>query len=332
MDCTTDLIAVFDRECQLLLYNSAFRDEIRSTYGGVLVVGKTLSECVPRFPSLATRTCEMVGRCLRSHQVCTYRFRLPVELGIDRSFVATYAPFLDTAGELVGCMYSCSPVETERVLNLTELVVRKRVFVNSVLQTLRAECEAVNGLAQLLRFQRLNGESVDRLDSVVEAGLRAIELATTYSVHTTPTRSQPMLQSCVLTDADVHEVVRSCGIGAHVRCDPTARFRSEPSRLRQCLINIVRQATKRTGGSASICVRVGRRGESVDVVVSDTGHEIDDSDVDSIMSRSLDSVTDTDAVVGFSVTNELCVAIGGELIIDSAPDVGTRVTMRFVAL
>jgi signal transduction histidine kinase len=113
-------------------------------------------------------------------------------------------------------------------------------------------------------------------------------------------------------------------------------IRGDKRRLRQVLINLLANAVKFTPAKGRIVIRAGYRGGAVTIAVQDTGIGIAEQDipralerfgqVDARLSRKYEGVG-----LGLPLAKKFVELHGGTLTLDSAPKIGTTVTVTLPA-
>jgi signal transduction histidine kinase/DNA-binding response OmpR family regulator len=118
-----------------------------------------------------------------------------------------------------------------------------------------------------------------------------------------------------------------------VMADDVGAFRSDETKVKQCLLNLLSNANKFTSdGSVTLTIR--REGES-DVVfsVSDTGLGMTEEQ----LGRLFEAFTQADASttkrfggtgLGLTITRHFCTALGGDIAVESTPGAGSTFTIR----
>jgi two-component system sensor histidine kinase HydH len=101
----------------------------------------------------------------------------------------------------------------------------------------------------------------------------------------------------------------------------------DPAQLRQAVENLLRNAIDATapGGSVTIAVTTGGKGHSIEV--RDTGTGIAAEDLPKVFDLYF-TTKPQGTGVGLAVTQQIVSAHGGTIEVDSAPGMGTRMTIR----
>ncbi len=149
IDRSEDCIAIFDLEKKLLYFNSAFAEEIVSFYEGHLEIGKTLSQCVPKYPEVVARTYKMIDICWDKKKPIATTFHLTAKLGIQK-YYSTYNPIRDEAHSIVGCGHICRKVRNN---SQTDLLERKKT--KSQLEIFKLKHDIQNLMGAVMGFSEL---------------------------------------------------------------------------------------------------------------------------------------------------------------------------------
>ena len=110
-------------------------------------------------------------------------------------------------------------------------------------------------------------------------------------------------------------------------------FLGDARRIKQIFINLLSNAIKATPRGGRVAISVGRRGpDHVVFSVSDTGKGMSRKWIDRVMRNSgppgANYVVETDgAGLGLPITKSLIDVMGGRIEIDSAANVGTKVSL-----
>jgi signal transduction histidine kinase len=128
----------------------------------------------------------------------------------------------------------------------------------------------------------------------------------------------------------VRPLVAASGNVLAVEAAGLGEVAGDPTRFRQCLINLVSNAAKFTQGGA-VTVRADRQGDLISVQVQDTGIGMTPEQ----MSRLFDPFTQADASItrrfggtglGLAITRRLARLMGGDVTVRSAPGQGSTFT------
>ncbi len=223
----------------------------------------------------------------------------------------------------------------------------KSEFLARVSHEIRTPMTAILGFSELLA-SRLSGTDAarERLDTIrrnarhlldvindildlskIEAGLLEVELQACDPVEITRE---------VLSLVEVR--AREGGVSLRQHFDPAlpARFRSDPTRLRQVLINVIGNAIKFScGGEVAVDVRVvctehGDRRLQIDV--SDTGIGMSPDQLERLFEPFRQAEASTarrfgGTGLGLSISRRLCQLMGGQIRAHSVPGAGSTFTI-----
>jgi two-component system, cell cycle sensor histidine kinase PleC len=143
-----------------------------------------------------------------------------------------------------------------------------------------------------------------------------------------------LVQSCLTL---IRERARESGIALRTELPPDlAPIRADETRLRQIVLNLLSNAVKFTGSGGNIAVTAARDEAGLVLKIQDSGIGMSDEDiavalqpfrqVDNSLSRRYEGTG-----LGLPLARELVRLHQGELLIDSAPGIGTAVTVRLPA-
>ena len=112
------------------------------------------------------------------------------------------------------------------------------------------------------------------------------------------------------------------------------QVQADPTRLRQVLFNVIGNGVKYNRSGGSVQVRAHADSLGIELIVSDTGLGLRPDQLDHIfqpfnrLGREHSSVEGVG--LGLVITRNLLEKMGGSIHVESEPDVGTQVVMRFV--
>lgn len=113
-----------------------------------------------------------------------------------------------------------------------------------------------------------------------------------------------------------------------------AQVKADDKRLRQILINLVSNAIKYTQ-SGSVAVKVRYRSQVADIEVRDTGIGIAAGDLDRVFEpfergKSAEAQSQPGIGLGLAITRVLASVLGGDIAVESTPDVGSSFRFRIM--
>jgi len=119
-------------------------------------------------------------------------------------------------------------------------------------------------------------------------------------------------------------------------CDPALRVRADRDKLQQILLNLLTNAIKFTDAGGELRVACGTRGGAVEISVADTGVGIAADklasvfepfvQVDQRLTRPHEGVG-----LGLAISRDLALGMGGDLVAESTPGVGSTFTLTLPA-
>ncbi len=231
-------------------------------------------------------------------------------------------------------------LEAERIAS------SKSQFLATMSHELRTPLNAIIGFSELLvqpgflpavdprrdEYARIiNGSGQHLLEVVnaildmskIESGMMAIE------------QERVELGSVVRSSREllaVRAAEKSVALSEHLAAD-VPDIVSDRRAIKQILLNLMSNAVKFTPSGGEVLVTVVRDRNEVEIVVSDTGCGIDEADLGQLGSpffqvrQSYDRQHEGTGL-GLSVVRGLVGLLGGSMMIESAPGVGTRVGIR----
>jgi two-component system sensor histidine kinase HydH len=115
----------------------------------------------------------------------------------------------------------------------------------------------------------------------------------------------------------------------HLSDGPVPRMRMDAEKMKQVVINLVRNAVEAMPSGGAVEIRTGMAGGRAQIVVSDTGPGLpDDVDVFQLFVTTKPKGTG----LGLSIVQQIVLQHGGEIFAGRAPDGGARFTIALPAL
>lgn len=297
--------------------------------------------------------------------------KLPIEKsgGIfeDRFYNITYDRLLDGAGKPYGIIGHCMDV-SDRVRQQRRLEVRgvnlererdvaereseiKSSFLANMSHEIRTPLGAIMGFAELLKDTSLEVDERARFVNTISRNSKALTRIIDDILDLAKVESGKLDIEVVDTSLAelTHEVmelfterVKAKGIFLKLKIGPEVpqRICSDPTRLRQILINLVGNAVKFTEqGGVFVTVNARREGEEAnfEVHVKDTGLGISDSQKLRLFQPFVQADSSTTRKfggtgLGLVLSARLALALGGDITITDNNEVrGTIFTLRFRA-
>jgi signal transduction histidine kinase len=109
-----------------------------------------------------------------------------------------------------------------------------------------------------------------------------------------------------------------------------ARALVDAGQLRQALENLIRNALDATPEGGRVEISLQSRGDGHEISVRDSGRGIDAADLPRIFDLYFTTKADGTGI-GLPVSQQVVVAHGGRIDVDSAPGAGTRMTVHLPA-
>jgi signal transduction histidine kinase len=142
-----------------------------------------------------------------------------------------------------------------------------------------------------------------------------------------------MLEECV---AEMRPAAGAKGIDMRIQAEPDLRAWADPRRLRQVLLNLLSNAIKFTPQGGGITIEARQAGDSVELVVTDSGIGIEPEHLEMIFDEftQIDSRLSREAPgsgLGLPLSRSLVEIMGGSISVESSPGAGSSFTVRLPA-
>ena len=219
----------------------------------------------------------------------------------------------------------------------------KNEFISSVSHELRTPLTAINGWAETLMADGTDPELQARGLEIIRDESRRLGNMVEELLDFSRAESGRMVLNNTLFDLNdqLEDTIfmmeqRLSQDGIHiVYTDATgdAYIRGDSQRIRQVLVNLIDNARKFSPPNSSIDVTIEACGaeapDHVAVTVRDRGCGIDEEDLPHVREKFYKGKSDrAGSGIGLALCDEIIALHGGVLIIESAPGVGTAVTVR----
>ena len=221
--------------------------------------------------------------------------------------------------------------------HLEELARAKSAFVAVASHELRTPLTALQGFSEILAARALAPEEVRRMAGIMGAeaarlgrivadllDLSRLERGLEPALH----RTAVAVEAALSATAELFR--RGVADAIVVDCEPALpRVEADPDALERILANLVSNAVKYSPPGAQVRLHARREGAMVEVEVTDHGAGIPDAARARIFEpyyRAADVGAVRGTGLGLAVVKALVEAHGGSIRIESAPQVGTRVT------
>jgi len=354
MDHVPAALFLKDHEARYLLINKQFQE-----WFGVdpdNVIGKNAHDLYP--PERAERYAESDRKILGNWQVTSDEVVIPTPAGDERNYTLTKFPIFD-GGEPMGfggvMIDTTQRTRSEAALrqseNRADMANRaKSEFLANMSHELRTPLNAIIGFSEIIKsgfLGKISGtKTLEYANDIYMSGLHLLDL-----INDILDLSKIELGSEEPNDAhiNVRQLVDAVLVLMKERAG-TARvhlqtvfqndlplLRADERKLKQILSNLLSNSIKFThaGGRVALDVQCGPDGSYV-FEVSDTGIGIAPEHMDKALQPfgQIDSDLNrkfTGTGLGLPLARELVEMHGGSLSLESTPDVGTTVTVRFPA-
>ena len=277
--------------------------------------------------------------------------RLRDSTGAERSFVVNCSPVLGTAGKASGVLISLedvtllqrSQVELRQARDEAQAANRaKSDFLANMSHEIRTPMNAILGFTELLKrgYSKSERESSRYLDTIHSSGRHLLalindilDLSKVEAGHL-EIEAGPCLPHLVAQQVVAELSVKAQEKGIALALVPQGMLpetiTSDPSRIRQVLLNLVGNAIKFTeSGGVTVALRCS--GPQYVFEVRDTGIGIPAERIDDMFQP----FTQADASItrrfggtglGLTISRKLARALGGDLVAASEPGAGTTLT------
>jgi len=286
-DAISDGVAVLDRDTRILRGNRAFAELVGQDareFTGV-PLGAAMADTL--LPALGGAG-ECAGPCARVDNEVRHRGRwfrlivdpLPSEGGGGGGFVCVFSD-IDARKRAEGERRDLLERERLARTRAEEAVRAKDEFLAVLSHELRTPLNAVLGWARMLSLDTIDAGRVKHAAATIERNARAqaqliedlLDVSRAVSGHLplspAPVDVLPIVTSAIETvqmAADARAVSLQLNAPAE-----GIRVLADATRLRQVVWNLLSNAIKFTPGGGRVDVTVGRCGDTVDVIVRDTG-------------------------------------------------------------
>jgi PAS domain S-box-containing protein len=282
----------------------------------------------------------------------TYRRYLDSVAGEPVFIEADCAAVVDPAsGALEGIVVSARDVTARVTLERQLISARhhaenaaraKAQFLANMSHEIRTPMNGVLGFAELLRRMELEGDA-GRYAELIERSGRSMMMLLNDILDISKIESgqlavteEPLSIAQVARDCvEIHTAQaerKAVSLTLTVGEDIPERMLSDPLRLRQILLNLIGNAVKFTE-QGEIEVTVMREGDKLAIAVEDSGIGIDEDRLEHIFAPFVQAEGETTrrfggTGLGLSISRQLATLLGGTLMVDSMPGVGSRFTLR----
>ena len=351
LDSLTEGLLVIDQKQAVVLANEAFvkllgrsNEQLMGTDVGAIAwlddTGQPLLSGQPWTLALEQ------GVVQRDRQL-----RLRDSAGAERSFVVNCSPVLGTAGKAGGVLISLeditllqrSQADLRAARDEAEAANRaKSDFLANMSHEIRTPMNAILGFTELLKrgYSKSERESSRYLDTIHSSGRHLLALindildlskveAGHLEIEAGPCMPHLVVQQ-VIAELSVKAQEKGIGLALAPEGMLPETITSDPSRIRQVLLNLVGNAIKFTEtGGVTVILRTS--GQNYLMEVHDTGIGIPPERIDDMFQP----FTQADASItrrfggtglGLTISRKLARALGGDLVATSEPGEGTTLT------
>jgi len=261
--------------------------------------------------------------------------------GTGRCFRGYTAPVRDADGSFAGRVWTLREVTADR-----ELDRMRDAFVATVSHELRTPLTSISGFLEMMqdeeeglgesgrRYLDVIRRSTERLHGLVEDLLLVAQIeASRVELQREQLDLRQLVASAVET---ARPAADEKGVTLAVVLDHPSEVTADRSRIAQVLDNLVSNAVKFTNGGGNVTVTLAGDGDSVQLVVADTGIGVAADEQGQVFSRFFRASTATQRAIpgtglGLAISRALVEQHGGTISFASREDEGTQVTVTLPA-
>ena len=354
MDHVPAALFLKDTEARYLLINRQFQEWFG--VDPVTVIGKNAYDLYPK--ERADRYAQGDRKILADWQVSTDEVVIPGPKGGEKNYTLTKFPIFND-GEPVGfggvMIDVTERAQADKALrkseNRAEMANRaKSEFLANMSHELRTPLNAIIGFSEIIKSGMLGPDSSEKnleyANDIFESGQHLLDLINDIlDISKIELGSEEPNDVDIVVPQLIDSVLvlmreRARGADIRIQCNfpgDLPMLRADERKLKQILINLMSNGIKFTHAGGQVTLDARSHPEAgYEFVVSDTGIGIAPEDIakalqpfgqiDSDLSRKFSGTG-----LGLPLATELAEMHGGSLEIDSEPDVGTTITVRFPA-
>ncbi len=360
LDNLAEGLLILDTKENILLANQAFASVVG--VDAEKLVGRRVSRLRWGQDNAGGDVARPWVESLRQHiPIANARLQLEDPQGCWHCFSVNCSPLLGNRGKYCGVMVTFDDVthleeqneELAKAKQVAEAASRsKSEFLANMSHEIRTPMNAIMGFAEILRrgMEESEQRRLDYLDTIHSSGSHLLELindildlskieAGKLQVELVDTSAYGVMSDVV---GALHGRAEQAGISlvGSVEGKIPEFIQSDPTRLRQILMNLVGNAIKFTqhGGVTVTCRWVQNDDEPVlQYEVRDTGIGMTEEQLSRIFrpfEQADSSVTRRfgGTGLGLSISQRLAAALGGTIAVRSTPEVGSTFTVRVTAV
>ena len=261
--------------------------------------------------------------------------------GSGRCFRGYTAPVRDADGSFAGRVWTLREMTADR-----ELDRMRDAFVATVSHELRTPLTSISGFLEMMqdeeeglgesgrRYLDVIRRSTERLHGLVEDLLLVAQIeASRVELQREQLDLRQLVASAVET---ARPAADEKGVTLAVVLDHPSEVTADRSRIAQVLDNLVSNAVKFTNGGGNVTVTLAGDGDSLQLVVADTGIGVPADEQGQVFSRFFRASTATQRAIpgtglGLAISRALVEQHGGTISFASREGEGTQVTVTLPA-
>jgi PAS domain S-box-containing protein len=250
-------------------------------------------------------------------------------------------PICDSEGEVANFVAMRRDItqrtEMELRLQQSEKLAAIGELSTYIAHEIRNPLFAISGFANsLLRLKDLSETGRNKVQVILEESKRLDNILKSIVNFSRPTQAATQEVDVNAIAQSVMELMRiACeqqGINVVLQLSPqAAKAKADPELVKQCLINIVKNAMEAMAGGGTLTVQTGMEDDFVILEVKDTGPGIPREIFDKIFNPFF-STKGKGAGIGLAMVKKIMDDIGGELDLKNRPGEGVKVALRLPPL
>ncbi|OGP53863.1 MAG: hypothetical protein A2Y65_11720 [Deltaproteobacteria bacterium RBG_13_52_11] len=226
--------------------------------------------------------------------------------------------------------------EMEESMRRSEKLATIGQLAAGIAHEIRNPLASISGAIQLLKEEKEEGESSQRLMEIIlaESG-RLNRLITDFLLYAQPPKlNKKKVDVGALVDNTLEVFSRSPqwtkGIKLTKIMEPNITISADPQQLEQVLWNLFINAVDAMEGKGVLEVKVHKdgKGQAVTLMVADTGKGISPKDINNIFDPFF-TTKEGGSGLGLSIVHKIVEIHGGDIAVESRPDRGTTFILTF---
>ena len=347
---TPAAVAMFDRDLRYIVASEGWFEQYNLNHEDI--VGRSHYDV---FPSIPDRWKDIHKRVLEGHPLSAERDYFIRENGVEQWIRWELRPWRDSSGD-VGGLVMFTEVITDQIHHERTLETARRAaeaastakseFLANMSHEIRTPMTAILGFTDLLLEPDLaSDERVEHVATIRNNAAHLLEIInnildmskieagrmTTERVRISPARVIQDVASLSSTRAD-NKDIKLC---VDFQTPVPAGIHTDPTKLRQILVNLVGNAVKFTDqGAVELRVRYDEDDRRLDIAVADSGIGMSPEQLEAVGRFEAFTQADSSTTrrfggtgLGLRISNSLAKLLGGRIEIDSTEGQGSVFTL-----